>query len=395
MEQILKPVVEFFHSISILPVIAIAIAAIAVRASVEAFQTMGILKPLPISHKIAVIGLPTAGKTTLITGLFELIQRGVHIKSVKLHGVKTISLINRNISRLESGQVLDPTTEKDIFVFRFSYLLKRLPFKLLYDVEIADFPGEYSEQIFLDDESDEGDVYARKRRDKEFNSFSSEEVLFKREFFSWIATSSKYLFVIDLAALYSSESPRAAIAEISARVRTSWQIIEDAVSERSIGDLSKRSVQIVFTKVDSLMPVFVAGYSLADLVQTGDSVELDRRRDEIGIGVEDCKQAIKNEGRRRDLSEVLPISGDLIARVSRENDVVFSDLTQFFKAHAKDAGVIYVSMRLHGDDGARLGVKNVLKAILPGNVRSGASDAVFTSVPLARNQIDRRREFKN
>src|SRR3954468_23398822 len=60
--------------------------------------------PIPVSHRVAVIGLPRSGKTTLITALFELIQRGSDIPNVRLHGLNTISTVNRYIASLNAGE---------------------------------------------------------------------------------------------------------------------------------------------------------------------------------------------------------------------------------------------------------------------------------------------------
>jgi molybdopterin-guanine dinucleotide biosynthesis protein len=154
-----------------------------------------------VSHKIAVVGLPGAGKTTLITALFELVQRGTHLKNVRLHGLQTIETVNRNIARLNSGERIGPTKEKDVFIFRFSYLQLRFLIARSYDVEIADFPGEYSERI------PKFSARAKNKRPKitapaelDTDARSPEEMddleytLFKKEFFSWIASPVNIFF---------------------------------------------------------------------------------------------------------------------------------------------------------------------------------------------------------
>jgi predicted YcjX-like family ATPase len=145
---------------------------------------------IPIAHKIAVIGLPTAGKTSLITAMFELIQKGQSKPSVRIHGTKTIALINGYIARLASGQALAPTKENDIFIFRFSYLKRRAFQTLLYDIEIADFPGEYTKHL--------EETAPTTSSDDILDADFANETLLNREFLSWVASSSKYLFVIDL-----------------------------------------------------------------------------------------------------------------------------------------------------------------------------------------------------
>jgi hypothetical protein len=194
--------------------------------------------PIPVSHRVAVIGLPRSGKTTLITALFELIQRGSDIPNVRLHGLNTISTVNRYIASLNAGEKIGPTKEKDTFVFRFSYSKRRGLLSRLYDIEIADFPGEYSEIISHNLEERTQVQRETTRRDSNESALIVAEdlefTLFNKEFFSWVASSREYLFLIDLAAIYSGESPRRSVADIIGRIRTSWQVIEDSATERGI-----------------------------------------------------------------------------------------------------------------------------------------------------------------
>ena len=82
----------------------------------------------------------------MITALFELIQRGIPVKGIRLHGANTIRAVNQNIACLNSGESIGPTKEKDTFIFGSPYL-KGLWVRRLFDVEIADFPGEFSDHI--------------------------------------------------------------------------------------------------------------------------------------------------------------------------------------------------------------------------------------------------------
>jgi hypothetical protein len=106
-------------------------------------------RDIPISYKIAIIGLPSAGKTTLIAALFEVIQRGDLMQNVRLSGAKTITRANRYISLLNAGKNVGATQEGDTFLFRFSFKKETmLKFnQQTYDVEITDFPGEYTKKL--------------------------------------------------------------------------------------------------------------------------------------------------------------------------------------------------------------------------------------------------------
>ena len=265
-------------------------------------------EPIPISHKIAVIGLPGAGKTTLITSLFELIQRGVHIPAARLHGGNTIRTVNKNVARLNAGQPIGPTTEDQTFVFRFSYKKGSKFLAHTYDVEIADFPGEYSDRISHQNsplrENEAGGFVRGKRHRRRVpltSELDLEYTLFNSEFFSWIASSREYLFLVDLASTYSAENVRASIADISARIRASWQVVEDAVSERGIGATSRREVHLVFTKLDSL---FAAHAGLSSLSAFMDGVA-DISDEAASARMKELKSKIAEGGKRSDQSIIV------------------------------------------------------------------------------------------
>jgi len=300
---------------------------------------------IPISHKIAVIGLPGAGKTSLITAMFEVIVRGRIKPDIRVHGEKTITLINRYIARLASGQIIGPTTEHDVFVFRFSYIKKRLFQKLYYDIEIADFPGEFSERI-----EHSGRNSTRSRKSNEFEDEIFAETLFNREFFSWIASSSEYLFVVDLSDIYSAEGPNVAIQQITARIRNSWQIIEHAVSDRGLGRPKGRKIHLVFSKLDSLSPLIRGARNDAYLEKNAGEVSAE----------------IEQRGNCADLTSITDVS--MPSRLLNLREAIeqeFADLIQFFKARTHRLTIIYTSLILRDENEQRLGIAELLDSVLP------------------------------
>jgi hypothetical protein len=324
-------------------------------------------EPLPTSHKIAVIGLPGAGKTTLITAIFELLQRGIHIDGVRLHGLSTIETVNRYIANLNAGRKIGPTLERDTFVFRFSYFKRKGLVRRLYDVEIADFPGEYSRTISsLPNEH----IQAHTKENSGMGTSDlSEEAwsytLFGKEFFSWIASSREYLFLIDLSSIYSKNNVRAEIADMTARVRTSWQVIEDSTTERGIGSARNRSVHLIFTKTDTLLSINAGRVNLFQFLELQDDDRKDRGEGEETPTPISLKETVAKAGISNFLAEKGFIPDEVITRLKAQNDMLFSDLIQFFTKRTNHVDIIYSSMTLLTDDGTRLGVLDALKACLP------------------------------
>lgn len=353
------------------------------------FRSRGLFgEPIPISHKIAIVGLPESGKTTLITAIFELIMRGIHLPEVRLHGLNTIKTVNKNLEALSGGKKIAPTLEDQVFVYRFSYIKKATPwFSRVYDVEIADFPGQYTQRISeykptarprrghaydYEAPSDgsatatRGYPYSRtseyERTNVEDEFLDLDYTLFDNEFFSWIASSREFLFVVDLSRIYSAENVIGAIAEFTSKARTSWQVIEDAVSERGLGSARSRSVHIVFTKFDSLMPVLAAGKTLSDLREALVSdVLMDKSEDEIVK----LKDLVRERGLMGNLTSSDPHDQGMTRSLVAQNEKFFADLIDFFRSRKPDFAIMYTSMVIHEGERYRLGVHEVLKASLP------------------------------
>lgn len=124
----------------ILPFITISAVLVGARAMSK--------DGIKISLRVAVIGLPRAGKTTLISVIFDRLMSQRHARYITVNGVETVERITRYIGIVKAGISIPPTEDKDVFSFR--YFVKKPLFWVIprrYEVEISDFPGEYSDEI--------------------------------------------------------------------------------------------------------------------------------------------------------------------------------------------------------------------------------------------------------
>jgi hypothetical protein len=211
---------------------------------------------LRYSHKIAVIGFPGAGKTTMISMMFSRIMRTVIAKNIRVSGKETISRISELYERVVSGKNVGPSTDQDVFSYRFQVdssskfsLLKRQ-----YDVEIADFPGEYSEDLASSDPEFHIErliSYPLSRShlpEKKLRPLAS---LYGETYQTWVTQADEYIIVIDLDALLKDDSNRVAI---QAKLLSAVLSLKEASIEGG-NRLSDKDAVLVFSKADIIASV--------------------------------------------------------------------------------------------------------------------------------------------
>lgn len=134
---------QFFQgsTLEIFLVFAMALAAIGIF-----WFTYQLTSLLPKSYRVAMVGYPFAGKTTLIASLYdEAFARRLYA-TVRPRGSSTIDRVNSMISQIKSGHAIGPTSDQERFGFRADITWKKYGLPRVYEVEFGDFPGGESQK---------------------------------------------------------------------------------------------------------------------------------------------------------------------------------------------------------------------------------------------------------
>jgi GTPase SAR1 family protein len=184
-------------------------------------------KLIPEAYRIAVVGFPKSGKTTLVTAMFGELFAG-HILGVFVYprGETTRNRVNEDLKRLELGKQLGPTTDQDVFAYRADITRGKF-FKRTYKLEIGDFPGDDSQKFT-----------------EQFG-----EWLHETNFFKWVMEADAFILVVDLAHTLNQDSVKEYVAKITSAFRAAWQQLSEYHLEGK-KNLRNKSVVLVFTKAD-------------------------------------------------------------------------------------------------------------------------------------------------
>lgn len=295
---------ELIHLISTSDLAAGIVGGI-IAMVITSFASLTARRKLPIAHSIAVIGLPRSGKTTLITSIFsEIFSRKINGISLSPRGDETINKVNEDIARLESGKELKATTDQDLFAYRAEMLTGSSVFSRRYKIEIGDFPGENSEELVG----------------------SNIEWLQNLPYFKWVMEADAFMFIID-ASLATSQSERLEYkARITASYRAAWQKLKDHHYD-GIKSLKNKPIVIIFSKADLLINEEHAS----------------------------SKKPITTE-----------INEFSLSSQQRQLEIDYKDLISFFRNESKRCSVsLSSSFAKSKTDSVRIGVKNILKGVLP------------------------------
>ena len=191
-------------------------------------------KNIPRSYRVAVVGFPQAGKTSLITALFAyLFRNGIRGASIVARGEETITRINAHIADMESGVGVAPTRDQDLFAYRaeaqFRSVIAFLSTR--YKLEIGDFPGEQT-QAFVESEN---------------------PWLHNTNYFQWAMGADAFIFVVDSEKAIANRDNY--VAKQKSAFRAAWQRIQEHHIDGSIR-LSRKPVILVYSKADKELGIF-------------------------------------------------------------------------------------------------------------------------------------------
>lgn len=190
-----------------------------------AFRAASLSYARPFTMRIAVVGPPNSGKTTLLTMIYRELSvnqdSSVHFMP---YGTETIEFISRNIERLSNGNWPLPTLPGILFPFRARASVRKGLISKEFIIEAGDYAGEHMEE------------------------FLPEEVgfLHKSDYFQYVLDADAIFFILDGRRLYEGgRSAQVAVDEIF----TAAQIYLSSKG-RGPGAVSQVPAALVITKSD-------------------------------------------------------------------------------------------------------------------------------------------------
>jgi hypothetical protein len=267
---------------------------------------------MPASYRIAVVGFPQSGKTTLITAVFAyLFRRGMRGASIVPRGDETIKRINANMEQLELGKRIGPTTDQDVFAYRAEIVLGGLV-RRRYKLEIGDFPGESSR------------AFTRKHGNW----------LHETKYFEWAISSDAFLFVIDVGAVLLDESGEYVAGQKRA-MRAAWQRLEEHHLD-SRAKFARKRLILVFTKADLLLETASDRAKLR---------ELTFEKSPLAVEIESAQSL---EGKEEEIKRR------------------FKDLIEYFEHENSKFQLIFASVFVNVE-GERFGIPAISRHLVPGS----------------------------
>ncbi|MBI4847989.1 MAG: GTPase domain-containing protein [Nitrospirae bacterium] len=313
-------------SIDNISIIIFISSLILLMLSVVASLTQILNRDLPVAYRVAIVGFPKSGKTTLITSLFGEIfaQRVLGVNAIPT-GQSTIERVNADLAKLAKGQNLGPTTDQDLFAYRTNIRLKTFPFWSTYKIEFGDFPGEDSSEYI-----------------KNFGPW-----LHTTPFFKWMVDADAVVFVIDIGRYLDTNSRTGYVVETTAAIRAAWQNFVDYADSGSRLAKRKRLI-LAFTKAD----LFDAEVDPLEQV-------LSNKKDERALN-----EAIARLGFGDQAPPLREINYYFLDRGRSDVKADYDDLLSFLRSQNPNFRMVFTSC-FGTVKGVRLGIAELFKMVLP------------------------------
>ncbi len=288
----------------------------------------------PPLYRVAIVGFPASGKTTLLTLIFQQIFAGtLPGLSAEPRGKTTADRVLADIKRLEIGESLGPTTDQDLFAYRTDIIRTNFfGYKRRYKVEIGDFPGEDS------------DGFTRGR---------GKPLFYETPFFRWVMEADAFVFVIDSTWTLiqdkngdDKEAVNSYVEQMTQAFQIAWNKLK-AYHTEGEADLPNKPLFLIFTKADL--------FNVTSSVATDDAVI--KKLMQLGFG-----KPVPIE----QITEIDKTAFEIGKR--RITEELFHELISFFRQESRNFSSYetydFVSC-FSLMDGKRLGLPQLIDKILP------------------------------
>ena len=275
------------------------------------------------SYRIAVIGFPRAGKTTLITVFFRQLlnrERREHV-SIVPRGSSTIEKTNDDYAKLDRREKLGKTTDQELFAYRCNMEIGKW-LKQRYKIEIGDFPGEDSEEFA-----------------KHFNN-----KFHKTPYFKWMMEADAFMILFDIAGLLQNETiAKKNKIDFESAIRIAWQNVAQYHYE-SKRNLKNKPVVLVFAKSD-LFNFLDKEMLLADAIS--------KKVQQWGFD---------------EIPDVCEMDNEKLKNSMKQVEELFEDFIDYFNYESNQFNIVFASAFSwpgDSDKNERLGMKKLIEKILP------------------------------
>lgn len=226
----------------------VATAALFVTAVLNALILMGWSR-LPRLYRIAMLGFPRAGKTSLICAIVDYIRKAESKGGrAVIRSEETERRLTANIKSILDGDGPLPTTDNEVFAYRVDVRVPLTVFGLSvpglnfwYKIEIGDFPGDDTVKFA-----------------EEFG-----DTLHATPYFGWALDSNAYIFAIDCGKSFGENSGDY-ISRQSSAFTEAWSRIRLYHFDNKL-PMKRAPLVVVFTKADAGLKEMPTALGLGDL----------------------------------------------------------------------------------------------------------------------------------